>query len=453
MEYKELFSKTPPTKLFFTAAIPGSIGMLASALYQTIDGVLVGRILSGNAFAALNLAMPLVIINFSLADLIGVGSAVPISVRLGEKKEKEANNIFTSACLMIVLTGLLLGLALFCLAPALIGLMGAEGELAELAVQYLRVYCLCSPITTIVFAMDNYLKICGRVRSSMALNIIMSALSAGLEFLFLFVFRWGIWAAALATCTSMFICALAALYPFIRGKMQLKFVRPRLDMRMLKTIVTCGSPNFLNNVAGRITSIIMNVILLRVCGATAVSVYGILMFADGFVQPLLYGMCDSLQPAVGYNWGAGALKRVKDIEKRCFTAGAVLSIASAVVIFCFPLPITRLFTQDANPELIAMAVPALKLFSSAYLVRWFSFAAQSYMSAVEKPIPAMVISVCTAVVFPLILIAVLWPLGLNGLWLNVPGTSLLAAILAFVILNQFERKEMKPGMERAMKNA
>ena len=100
-----------------------------------------------------------------------------------------------------------------------------------------------------------------------------------------------------------------------------------------------------------------------------------------------------------------------------------------------------------------MAVPALKLFSSAYLVRWFSFAAQSYMSAVEKPIPAMVISVCTAVVFPLILIAVLWSLGLNGLWLNVPGTSLLAAILAFVILNQFERKEMKPGMERAMKNA
>ncbi|WP_373133037.1 MATE family efflux transporter [Clostridium sp. M62/1] len=443
MNYKELFSKTPPTKLFFTAAIPGSIGMLASALYQTIDGVLVGRILSGNAFAALNLAMPLVIINFSLADLIGVGSAVPISVRLGEKKESEANNIFTSACLMIVITGLILGLAIFLAAPALIGLMGAEGELARLAVQYLRVYCLCSPVTTIVFAMDNYLKICGRVRSSMALNIVMSVLSAVLEFIFLFMFRFGIWAAALATCTGMFLCALSALYPFLRRKMQLRFVRPRLNRTMIKTIVTCGSPNFLNNVAGRITSIIMNMILLRVGGATAVSVYGILMFADGFVQPLLYGMCDSLQPAVGYNWGAGALKRVKAIEKRCFTAGAILSIASAVVIFCFPLPIASLFTQNADQALLDMAVPALKLFSSAYLIRWFSFAAQSYMSAVEKPVPAMIISVCTAVVFPLLIIAVLWPLGLNGLWLNVPATSLLAAILAFFILNRFERKEMR----------
>lgn len=443
MNYKELFSKTPPTKLFFTAAIPGSIGMLASALYQTIDGVLVGQILSGNAFAALNLAMPLVIINFSLADLIGVGSAVPISVRLGEKKESEANNIFTSACLMIVITGLILGLAIFLAAPALIGLMGAEGELARLAVQYLRVYCLCSPVTTIVFAMDNYLKICGRVRSSMALNIVMLVLSAVLEFIFLFMFRFGIWAAALATCTGMFLCALAALYPFLRRKMQLRFVRPRLNRTMIKTIVTCGSPNFLNNVAGRITSIIMNMILLRVGGATAVSVYGILMFADGFVQPLLYGMCDSLQPAVGYNWGARALKRVKAIEKRCFTAGAILSIASAVVIFCFPLPIASLFTQNADQALLDMAVPALKLFSSAYLIRWFSFAAQSYMSAVEKPVPAMIISVCTAVVFPLLIIAVLWPLGLNGLWLNVPATSLLAAILAFFILNRFERKEMR----------
>ena len=441
MNYRELFSKTPAVKLFFLAAIPGSVGMLASALYQTIDGVLVGRILAGDAFAALNLAMPLVIINFSLADLIGVGSAVPISVRLGEKKEAEANSIFTSACIMIVVTGLLLGLAIFFSAPTLIRLMGAEGQLAELAVQYLRVYSMCSPVTTIVFATDNYLRICGRIRTSMVLNIVMSALSAVLEFIFLFVFRWGIWAAALATCTSMFLCALAALYPFLRGKMQLSFTKPKLDWSTMKTIVACGSPNFLNNVAGRITSIIMNMILLRIGGAAAVSVYGILMFADGFVQPLLYGMCDSLQPAVGYNWGAGNMKRVRDIERCCFTAGAILSIASAVVIFCFPSQITGLFLQNADSGVVELAVPALKLFSSAYLIRWFSFATQSYMSAVEKPVPAMMLSVGIAIVFPLAVIILLWPLGLTGLWLNVPGASLLAAVLAFVVLRRFNRSQ------------
>ena len=93
MDNKKLFTETPPTKLFFRAAIPGAIGMLASSLYTLADGMLVGRILGDTAFAALNLAMPFVIINFSLADLIGVGSAVPISIRLGEKNEKEAGKI------------------------------------------------------------------------------------------------------------------------------------------------------------------------------------------------------------------------------------------------------------------------------------------------------------------------------------------------------------------------
>ena len=134
MNSTTLFSKTPPIKLFFIASLPGAISMLASALYQTIDGVFVGQFLGATAFAALNLAMPFVIINFSLADLIGVGSAVPISICLGKKENQEANNIFTCACMMIVGTGVLIGGILFALAPLLIQLMGAKGEFADLAV-------------------------------------------------------------------------------------------------------------------------------------------------------------------------------------------------------------------------------------------------------------------------------------------------------------------------------
>ena len=102
MDSKALFLQTRPVRLFFTAAIPGIISMLASSLYGLLDGIFVGRILDDTAFAALNLAFPFVVINFSLADLIGVGAAVPISIQLGQKKDAAANNIFTCACLMIV---------------------------------------------------------------------------------------------------------------------------------------------------------------------------------------------------------------------------------------------------------------------------------------------------------------------------------------------------------------
>lgn len=434
MRSNELFIKTPPLKLFFIASIPGAVSMLASALYYTLDGIFVGQFLGETAFAALNLAMPFVVINFSLADLIGVGSSIPISISLGKEQKQEADNLFTCACLMIIAAGVLVGAAMYAAAPFLIRLMGADGDFAALAVQYLRVYALCSPVTTIIFAVDNYLRICGYIRGSLFINLLMSILSAVLEFLFLGVFRWGIWAAALATCTGMFICAVIAFLPFFRGKAALRFCRPRFTVRLIRQIIACGTPNFLNNIAGRITSILMNMILVRLGGETAVSVYGILMFAEGLIQPLLYGMCDSLQPAVGYNWGAQKFSRVRAIEKCCFTASGILSLLSVLVIALFPEQATRLFISGADKDVLAMSVTALRIFSLTYITRWFSFATQSYMLAIEKPLPASLISVSTALVFPVILIAALWSLGLTGIWLNFAGTSVLVAALSAVIL-------------------
>lgn len=446
MESKALFSKTPPVKLFFIAAFPGAVSMLASALYQMMDGVFVGRFLGETPFAALNLAMPFVIINFALADLIGVGSSVPISVSLGRKKEQEANNIFTCACLMIFIAGIVMGIILYAAAPFLMRAMGAGGDFADFAVQYLRVYAICSPVTTIVFAMDNFLKICGKINTSMFLNIFMSVLSMGLEFLFLAVLKWGIWAAALATCIGMLTSALLALVPFLRGGLQLKFCRPRFSVAMIKRIIACGSPNFLNNIAGRITSIIMNFILVRAGGETAVSVYGILMYVEGFIQPLLYGMCDSLQPAVGFNWGAGKYSRVRAIEKCCFIASAVVSVLSVFVICFLPSQITTLFMGSGSRAVFEMSVAALPIFGLTYITRWFSFATQSYMLAVEKPLPASLISVSTALIFPVILIFALQSFGLTGIWFNFAGTAILAAILSAVILIVLRRSLSRQDM-------
>lgn len=447
MNSATLFSKTPPVKLFFLATIPGMISMLASSLYQTFDGVLVGQFLGATAFAAINLAMPFVIINFALSDMIGVGSSVPISVCLGKKQNEEANNIFTCSILMIVGCGIVTGAILFTVAPYIIGLMGAEGEFASLAVQYLRVYALGSPFTTIVYAVDNYLRISGYIRGSMGLNIFMSILSAGLGLLFLGVFHWGIWASALATCTSMLICEFLALLPFFRGKAVLRFCKPRFSSKMMRQIISCGSPSFLQNIASRVTFIIMNAILVRLGGETAVSVYGVLMFVDGFIQPLLYGMCDSVQPAVGYNWGARKYSRVRSLEKCCFIASAVISALCVAVIALFPQQITRMFISDVSAEVLSLSVGALRLFCLTYIIRWVSFATQSFMLAIEKSLPASIISVSTALIFPVIMLAALWPLGLTGIWLNLAGASLLSAVLSVVVLKKVRRELRQPDAE------
>ncbi len=421
-------------KLFFIAAISGAISMLASNIYQTLDGVFVGQGLGSTAFAAINLAMPFVIINFALADLIGVGSSVPISISLGQGKKDEANGIFSSSVLLIVGASAVLGFVIFLLAPLMISLMGAEGEFRDLAILYLRVYVAFSPVTTIVFAMDNYLKICGKVKTSMALNIMMSVCAAVLEVIFIFVFHFGVWSAALATCLSMFISVLFAIIPFARGKRMLKFVRPRLTSEVLKRIFLCGLPSFLNNVAGRLVSIVMNMMLIRFGGQTAVSAYGVMMYADGLVQPIMYGSCDALQPALGYNWGAGKYERARKIEKCCIVAALVICLISFSLIMLFPSQIAGLFAEAENTELIELSARALTIFAFAYLFRWIGFSTQSFLLAIEKPVPAALLSICIALVFPLILIFLLSPMGLDGIWFNFAGTNILGAILSMIII-------------------
>ena len=119
-----------------------------------------------------------------------------------------------------------------------------------------------------------------------------------------------------------------------------------------------------------------------------------------------------------------------------------------VYALCSPLT-TIIFAVDnylriSGTDILELSTRALQLFSLTYLTRWFSFATQSYMLAIEKPLPASLISVSTALVFPVILIAVLWPLGLTGIWLNFAGTSVLAAVLSAVILLKLKKELRRP---------
>ena len=158
------------------------------------------------------------------------------------------------------------------------------------------------------------------------------------------------------------------------------------------------------------------------------------MYSGEILQPLLYGLCDSLQPAIGFNWGARSYGRVKSIARCTFTASAVVCILGASLMMIFPGALVSVFVDSGDTELLALTTRALRIFCVAYTVRWFGFAAQSFYSAIEKPLPASILSVSSAMVFPILLVFALYPIGLDGIWGNTVFTSLLVSILAFFML-------------------
>ncbi len=448
MKAEVMYATMKPWRLFFVVALPGMISMFAMSIYSIVEGIFIGQTLGEGAFAAINIAMPLVMINFSLADLVGVGASVPISIALGREDRKTANNVFSCSIIMIFIASVIMGSIMFFAAEPLARMMGADDVLLDTSVRYLRTFALCSPLSTIFFAMDNYLRISGFVKTSMVINICCNILTIGFLSFFLLVCKMDVVGSALAVSISMCICSLVAMIPFVAKKTLLSFARPGLSGKMVKQIAACGSPVFLSNISGRVTSILMNISLMTIGhkmfgeggGTTAVAVYAILMYASDLCWPLLYGIADSLAPSIGYNWGAGNYDRVKKIVRCAYIGTLTVGIVSTSILFFFPDFIAALFANAEDTRLLEISTHAIRLFCFAYLFRWFAVTTQSFLSAIEKPLQATIISVATAFVFPVILLGAFWSFGLDGLWFNFVGVNALAALLSVILLIRLVRE-------------
>jgi Na+-driven multidrug efflux pump len=249
------------------------------------------------------------------------------------------------------------------------------------------------------------------------------------------------------------------MIPFVMNRALLKFVKPRFHMAMFKEIAACGSPVFLNNIAGRVTSILMNISLMTLGvaafgeggGTTAVAVYAVLMYASDLCWPLLYGISDSLSPAIGYNWGAKNYDRVKRLVRCVYIGTSLVGLLSTALLFFFPGMVAALFTNAEDVRLLDISTRAIRLFCFAYLFRWFVVTTQGFLSAIEKPALATLMSIAVALVFPVLMLGALWQMGLDGIWLNFAGVNALAAMLGAILLQKVWKK-IKMA-ERAMRAA
>jgi Na+-driven multidrug efflux pump len=334
--------------------------------------------------------------------------------------------------------------------------MGADDVLLDTSVRYLRTAALCSPLTALFFAMDNYLRISGFVKTSMIINIVSNLMTLGLLTFFLLGCGMDVVGSALATSISMCACAIAAMIPFVAKKALLKFTKPKFSLAMVKQIAACGSPVFLNNISGRVTSILINISLMTIGaevlgeggGQTAVAVYAVLMYASDLCWPLLYGIADSLSPALGYNWGAKNYGRVKSIVKCAYIGTAIVGLVSTSILFFFPSTIASWFVKEEEVKLLEISTHAIRLFCFAYLFRWIAVTTQSYFSAIEKPLQATIMSVAVAFVFPVLLLGALWSFALDGIWFNFVGVNALAAVLAAFLLIKLMKEIKKKEAEQ-----
>lgn len=165
----------------------------------------------------------------------------------------------------------------------------------------------------------------------------------------------------------------------------------------------------------------------------AVAACSVVLYVDSVVNSMIYGLVDSMQPAISYCYGANLQKRVWAIEKRVLTAGFSLSIGTLFLMYFGGGELISLFVQKNDQELLTLSLHAMRLFSLSYLVGWVDACISSYLTALDCPGRSLIVSFCGTLVFPLIALSVLAPIWkLDGVWCMPFVAGIASAIVAVI---------------------
>lgn len=440
----EVFEKLPPTKLFFRCAVPSMITMAFVSLYQIADGLFVGRFIGGDALAAINLIMPIIMIVFGFANLIATGASVRISVLLGAKNREEASQVFTFTLKVLFLISCALGTLGLVFAESFVRFLapGASIQAIEYGITYTRVYAAFAPLMLIYHATDNYLRACGKEKLSMWLSIATQLFNIILDVILIVFLGQGVWAAAFTSCLAMALGSVVTLFLFRGKRMDLYYAKGTVKKSVFFRILVNGSSEFFSSISMSIMSIVFNFFLLKYGGTTAVAAFSVVMYVDSFVGMFLFGMADALQPAISYCYGAGRMEKVKAIFRRIILGAIVLSVASLLFMMFAGQYVAPLFVKPDDTELLKVSIIGMKLFSLSYLTGWVDMCFSSYFTALERPGHSLLTSFFGTLIFPIAALFALTPvLGLNGVWLSAVTACTASAVLTIILAMTMKMKQ------------
>lgn len=434
MKNKDELGTEKISKLLIKFSIPAIIGMVVNALYNVVDRIYIGR-LGHLAMTGIGLNLPFMTILMAFAMLVGIGSGAIISIRLGQGKIKEAEKILGNALSLTILIMGFIMIVGYLYKEQLLYLFGASENTFVYANDYMSIILAGSIFQAIGFGLNNIIRAEGNPKVAMYTMLIGAVINIVLDPIFIFTFGLGIKGAAYATIISQFISMSWVLYHFIskNSNLVLKIKNLKLELSIVKSIVSIGISPFSMQIAASIVTILANNSLKAYGGDIAIgAMTAINAIAIFFLMPI-FGINQGSQPIIGYNYGAKEYERVKEALKLAILAATIISIIGFLLTQFFTVNLIKIFNDD--PELIKVASEGMRIFLLMLPVIGFQIVSSNYFQAVGKAPKAMFLSLLRQVIVlmpMLIILPKFW--GLRGVWLSGPTADFTASIVTAIFL-------------------
>jgi putative MATE family efflux protein len=444
--------KLPISTLLIRQSVPASIGILVMSLNILVDSIFVGNWIGPIAIAAINVVLPVSFFIGALGMAIGIGGSSIISRALGANNKSKAIKTFGNQITLTILVTVSMALLGLYFSDTLIPAFGGKGRIFEPAKIYYTVVLYGIPFLGLCMMGNTVIRAEGKPKFAMIAMIIPSVGNLIMDYVFIYVFDWGMEGAAWATTIGYVLCCSYVLYVFLSKNSELKLTRQcfRLDFSIVKEISSLGVVTLSRQAIVSITYLLMNNILFNLGGEAMVAVYAIIGRMLMFALFPVFGITQGFLPIAGFNYGAKQYPRVKETITTAIKYAALLATIVFIGLFIFPAEIASLFLSD-NPDLSALelATNTFVLEHTPSAMRWV-FAATpiialqligaAYFQAIGKAIPALLLTLTRQGIFfiPLILILPQF-YGELGVWISFPISDVLATLVTGLYL----RKEIR----------
>lgn len=427
-------------KLFTKLLVPTIMGMAASALFTVVDGIFVGNGIGSDAMAAVNISAPIFMIITGVGLMFGMGGGILTSINLSQGKKKVANINFTQSVIVLVFISLVMTLLLTIFPHKIATLFGSDEYLMDMVVEYLFWFSISLPFTVLVVALPFFIRLTNP-KISMWAMLAATVVNIILDYLFIFVFKWGLFGAAIATDIGEFVGAAIMIIYLFRHSIAIRFVWLKLSVKSLLLtlrnvgyMIKLGFSVFLSEITISVMIISGNYVFMDYMGADGVAAYSVICYLFPIIFMVFNATVQSAQPIISYNYGCGQMKRSDNALRLSMLFTLAFAFSIMLLFICFTRSIVTLFIPDTASAAWGYAVAGLPLFATDYLFFGINIIIIGYYTSIERLRRAISLTVLRGILPVVFFLTLPLLLDVNGIWLAVAAGDITTTVVIVILL-------------------
>jgi len=441
MEGNNYLGKEKVGKLLLQFAVPSTLALIISCLYNIVDQIFVGNGIGYLGNAATGIIFPITVVGWGASVLFGDGMATFLSLSQGKGSTSGAGRSVANSILGSFLSGVVIAAVCYALGDGILYTLGATEATIELTRDYGNIIFMMMPFALVQNTLASIIRADGSPKYSMAAMMVGAVINIIGDPVAIFVLDWGIKGAAIATVLGQFVSFLICI-AYLRRSRVFRVKAPDFmpSWKHLKPVLPLGAGSFLTQLCIVATTVANN-ILLKSYGMQSeygpdipLSAFVVIIKLFQIILNIACGITAGALPIMGYNYGARLYGRVKETFKLVVISTLTVCILATALFESVPMVFVRMFGKDGGELYSYFATRCLRIYLSLVSLTCLQKACAMFLQSIGHTKSAVPLSILRDVL--LIVLAILMPMsmGIMGILWSAPSADIIAMIITFIVV-------------------